>query len=147
MSHISTIQVEIKDLSAVKAVCARMGWTFVENQSTYAWYGQLVGDQTARLAAMGMTAADMGKCLHAIKVPGCRYEIGVAAGMNGKGFRFAFDTYRNGGLDNVIGSDGSKLSQLYAIEKVKIEARRKGYMVRETARQDGSIKLDITGIA
>ena len=146
MSHISTIQVEIKDLAAVKSVCARMGWQFVEGQTTYQWFGQLVGDQTARLAALGMTAADTGKCVHAIKVPGCRYEIGVAPGAGGRGYRFAFDTYSDGGLHKVIGADGSKLAQLYAIEKVKIEARRKGYMVRETARQDGSIKLDITGV-
>jgi hypothetical protein len=33
--------------------------------------------------------------------------------------------------------------QMYAVEKTKLEARKKGYQVSEHAMQDGSIKLQI----
>ena len=34
--------------------------------------------------------------------------------------------------------------QAYAVERTKIEARRKGYSVVEQSLQDGSIKLSLT---
>ena len=34
--------------------------------------------------------------------------------------------------------------QMYAVEKAKLEARKKGYTVSEHALQDGAIKLQIT---
>jgi len=33
--------------------------------------------------------------------------------------------------------------QMYAVEKAKIEARKRGYTVREQALQDGAIKVQI----
>jgi hypothetical protein len=33
--------------------------------------------------------------------------------------------------------------QSYAVEKAKLEARKKGFSVNETALQDGSIRLQI----
>jgi hypothetical protein len=36
-----------------------------------------------------------------------------------------------------------KLMQTYAVEKAKLEARRKGFAVTEQALADGSIKLTI----
>ena len=33
--------------------------------------------------------------------------------------------------------------QMYAVEKAKLEARKRGYQVSEQALQDGSIKLQI----
>ena len=52
-------------------------------------------------------------------------------------------------LDNFQGCWGDqreleKFMQAYAVEKAKIEARRKGYSVSETALQDGSIKVQLT---
>ena len=50
--------------------------------------------------------------------------------------------------DNYNGHWGeqSKLNQFlqaYAVEKAKIEARKKGHMVTETSLQDGSIKVTV----
>lgn len=36
-----------------------------------------------------------------------------------------------------------RLFQAYAVERAKLEARKKGFSVNETALQDGSIKLQI----
>ena len=36
-----------------------------------------------------------------------------------------------------------RLLQLYAVERAKLEARKKGYTVSEHSLQDGSIKLNI----
>jgi hypothetical protein len=37
----------------------------------------------------------------------------------------------------------SRFLQLYAVEKAKLEARKKGYTVTEQALQDGSIKVQL----
>jgi hypothetical protein len=36
-----------------------------------------------------------------------------------------------------------RLIQMYAVEKAKLEARRRGYAVQEQQLQDGSIRLNI----
>jgi hypothetical protein len=56
-------------------------------------------------------------------------------------------------LDNYNGAWGEmsameRLQQSYAVEKARLEARRKGFAVHETTQQDGSIKLQIVeGVA
>ena len=68
MSHVSHIQLNIFDLSAVKRACERLGFTFMENQKTYEWYGKLVQPELYPLPE-GITEADLGHCDHAIKSP------------------------------------------------------------------------------
>ena len=67
MSHVTVIAVELKDLDALKAVCAALGLEFRENQTTYRWYGRHVGDFPI---PEGLTKADLGRCDHAIAVKG-----------------------------------------------------------------------------
>jgi hypothetical protein len=72
-------------------------------------------------------------------VPGANYEIGVSK-KNG-GFELNCDFYgRN--LENVIGKRGGLLKQAYAVEKTKIEARKKGYSVMERQTKTG-IRLHV----
>ena len=42
---------------------------------------------------------------------------------------------------------GSKLLQLYAVHKTKIEARKKGLSVLRRQQQNGSIKLVLMGVS
>ena len=57
MSHIVTIQTEIRDINAIRAACKRMGWELVEGQQKFrAYYGH------------------RNLCAHAIKVPGAEYR-------------------------------------------------------------------------
>ena len=75
MSHISKIELVIKDLEALKTACKRMGFEFREGQKTYQWYGRWVGDSPM---PEGVTEEELGKCNHAIHVPGAKYEIGLS---------------------------------------------------------------------
>jgi hypothetical protein len=138
MSHITKIDIEVTDLAALKAACRRLGFVFVEGRKTYKWYGRLVGDAPL---PEGLSIEDLGRCDHAIGVPGAEYEIGVRAKIGG--FRLLWDSYQRGGLEQKVGKGAGLLKQAYGIEKAKIEARRKGYSVYESRKADGSITLKI----
>jgi hypothetical protein len=138
MSHITKIDIEVTDLTALKSACRRLGFTFAEGQKTYRWYGRIVGD--ARLPE-GLSIEDLGRCDHVIGVPGAEYEIGVKAEKGG--YRLLWDSYERGGLEQKVGKGAGLLKQAYGIEKAKIEARRKGYSVYESRKADGSVTLKI----
>jgi hypothetical protein len=146
VSHIVTIQAELRDLAAIKAACKRLGWEFVANKETFEWYGRYVGDYPVfqqQLLDLGIEVTDYGKCTHAIKVPGARYEIGLVA----KGNKFVplWDTWRPGGLQDVTNETGMNgFLAAYAVEKTKLEARRKGYQVKEHKADNGNVELEIT---
>ena len=139
MSHVSKIEMEIQSLHDLKLACKDMGLTFVKNQKTYAWYGRWVGDYPL---PEGKTVEDLGKCDHAIQVPGCEYEIGVIKKPEG-GYELVWDFWRSGGLENVLGKDAGKLKQAYAKVKVFKEARLNGYQVSHI-RTDTGIRLTLT---
>lgn len=135
MSHIVTIKTELRDLQAIRAACKRLGWTFVEGQRTYAWYGRYMGDSQL---PEGIAVDQLGKCDHAIRVPGASYEIGLKA--TGKGYAPLWDYWHTGGLPT---NAGARLAQAYAVEKARAEARRQGHTVSERQLADGSVQLTI----
>ena len=146
MSHVTVIAVELKDLDALKAVCAALGLEFRENQKTYRWYGQHVGDFPVPL---GFAKADLGKCDHAIAVKGNRnaYEVGLV--KRGDAFIPVWDFWQGGyGLREKIGEDGSTLISAYtkevAVRKARQFAKSKGWSYSErldTATQETVITL------
>ena len=68
MSHISKIEVEIHSLEDLKQACKQLGFRFCENQKTHKWYGTNSESENK---------TEFGNCDHAIRVPKCKYEIGV----------------------------------------------------------------------
>jgi hypothetical protein len=126
MSHVSKIELQIQDLDTLKLACQRLNIEFVENQTQYKWYGRFVGDSPL---PEGFTAEDLGKCHHAIRVPGASYEIGIVH-RQGK-YQLLWDSWQSGGLERVLGPGAGKLKQSYAIERVAKEARLKGYRLTE----------------
>jgi hypothetical protein len=119
MSHVAKIQVVIKDLKALKAACAQIGLELVEGQKQYAWYGKHVGDYPL---PEGFTAADLGKCDHAIRVikqplrPDgtahyrSAYEVGVVKNKDSEGYTLLWDFWAGGyGLQEAIGDEAKKL--------------------------------------
>lgn len=132
MSHVSQIELKIKSLEALKAACARLGCKFMEGQKTYKWYGQYMGDYRM---PDGMKVEDLGKCTHAISVPGANYEIGVVE-RDGE-VNLLWDFWQSGGLERKLGKGAGLLKQAYAVEQAKIQARRKGYSVYEKLTEDG----------
>ena len=138
MSHVAKIELEIKDLDTLQAASERLGLEFVRNQKTYAWYGASVGDYPL---PDGITVEDLGKCDHAIRVPGAAYEIGIVR-KNNK-YILLWDFYSQGGLEQALGRNAGKLKQAYAIERVYQEARRKGYHIIEQTI-DQAVRLTIS---
>ena len=121
MSHISKIELEVKDLAVLGQACTRLGLSLIKGQNTFKWYGQEA------------------PCDHCIRVPGASYEIGVV--IKGGSYELNCDFYDKN-LEKVIGQKGGLLKQAYAAEKTRIEARKKGYSVIERQTETG-IRLHV----
>ena len=132
MSHIAKIELEIRDLSVLKAACRRLPCTFVENRKSYRWYGRVVGTYPL---PEGITEQDLGRCDHVLRVAGADYEIGVVGG-NGR-YHLLWDPYPPGGLEKVLGPNAGLLKQAYAVELVTRQARIGNYPVRECGTEQG----------
>ena len=114
MSHIVEIKTEVRDEAAVKAACIRLQLPAPEHK-------------TVRL----FSATATGLC---VQLPGWRYPV-VADLKTGQ---LQFDNY-NGHWGEQKHLDA--FLQGYAVEKAKLEARKKGHSVSETRLQDGSIRV------
>ena len=147
MSHVEQVNVQITDLKSLKAACERLGAEFRENQKTHTFFGRSVGDYPL---PVGFTAEDLGKCEHAIHVPGVNYEIGVVPLKTGKGYTLLYDFYGSSGrhdggkLKEKFGTGLTKLVDGYSIEALKAKARAKGYMSQEKI-VNGKTHLVVTG--
>lgn len=121
MSHISKIELEVRDIEVLTNACKRLGLVFLKGRKTFKWFGKEAN------------------CDHAISIPGSDYEIGIV-GAEGL-FELNCDYYdRN--IEKAIGPQGGLLKQAYAIEKTKVEARKKGYSVVERQIKTG-IRLHV----
>ena len=138
MSHIAKISVEIKDLAALRQACARLGFGFQEGQRSYAWYGRYAGDTPL---PEGITQDQLGKCDHAIRVPGAKYEIGLVQ-QEGR-YALLWDSWEEGGLAQILGANAERLVQAYAIEAAKNAAVAQGHSVYEEVLEDGSVRLHV----
>src|SRR6476620_4688503 len=116
MSHIVQIKTQVKDAEAVRAACRRLDLAEPVQGSHRLFSGQATG--------------------LAVQLPGwkfpavCQLDTGQIQ------------------LDNFQGNWGEqkeldRFLQSYAVEKAKLEARRKGHSVTEQQLQDGSVKLTI----
>jgi len=139
VSHISKIELEIQDLQVLRQACAELGLTFKENQKTYRWYGKYVGDTPL---PEGTKVEDLGKCDHAIRVPGAAYEIGVVQ-RNGRHI-LLWDSWHAGGLERVLGRNAGRLKQAYAVARVRQQAARGNYRLRRQQLADGTIQLTLS---
>ncbi len=116
MSHIVTIETEVRDASAVQAACERLKLPAAAHGLHELFSG----------TAQGM----------AVRLPGWNYP----AVCNLKTGKIEFDNY-GGRWGNQQELD--RFLQAYAVEKAKIEARRKGYSVTEQALANGSIRVSV----
>jgi hypothetical protein len=116
MSHIVSIQAKLRDPAAVAAACHRLGLA-APTQGTAQLFE---GDATGLL----------------VQLPGWQYPVVIDTATG----EIRFDNFggrwgEQAQLDRFL--------QMYAVEKAKLEARKKGYQVSEQALQDGSIRLQI----
>ncbi len=116
MSHVVEIRTEIRDEQAVRAACTRLQLAAPENK-------------TVRL----FNATATGLC---VQLPGWQYPV-VANLQTGQ---VQFDNYGgHWGEQKHLNS----FLQGYAVEKAKIEARKKGHTCSETRLEDGSIRVTV----
>ena len=116
MSHIVAIQTEIRDEQAIRAACVRLQLAAPEHK-------------TVRL----FNATATGLC---VQLPGWSYPV-VCETQSGA---VKYDNYGgHWGRQEEL----NKFLQAYAVEKARIEARRKGHRVSECKLEDGSIKVTV----
>jgi hypothetical protein len=132
MSHISKMELEITSLADLKEACQRLGMTFCEEQKTYKWFGTWMEDSPL---PEGIIKEELGHCTHAIKVPECRYEIGVT--RKGSRYVLLWDSWSSGGLEKKIGKNAGILKQAYSIQRIKREAMLKRYRFTEQKTEKG----------
>ena len=116
MSHIVTIDTQVRDLAALQAACQRLGLPAPQHETVELFSGQATG--------------------HCVRLPEWKYP--VVCDLSAGHVRY----------DNFEGQWGDrraldKLLQSYAVERAKIEARRRGHSVTEQVLSDGSIKLTV----
>lgn len=116
MSHIVTIQTQIRDRAALAAACRRLGLA-EPVQGT----AQLYSDKATGLI---------------VNLPDWRYPVVIDTDTA----QIRFDNF-NGSWGSQSQLD--RLLQAYAIEKARLEARRAGHTVTEIPLADGSVKLTI----
>ena len=120
MSHIVTVRTEVRDPAALAAACRRL---------------RLDAPAPGTVKLFSGTAEG-----HVVQLPGWRYPV-------------VFDTAAGRArYDNYGGRWGAPrqldlLLQMYAVEKAKLEARRRGHAVTEQSLPDGSVKLVIRELA
>lgn len=143
MSHVAAIKTEIKDLEALKRACKELGLEFMTGQKTWKWFGRWMNDYSAQDAAykLGINPQDYGKSEHAIRLPGCAYEIGVIKKANGN-YTIAYDFYGQGQkIKAALGQGCEKLMQHYGLCKAEMMARALGQITQRKQQQNGDIKL------
>ena len=116
MSHIVEIKTEVRDEQAVRAACVRLQVPTPEQK-------------TVRL----FNATATGLC---VQLPQWQYPV-VCNLQTGQ---VQYDNYQgHWGEQKHLNA----FLQAYAVEKAKIEARKKGHSVSETQLQDGSIRVTV----
>ena len=116
MSHIVRIQTQVKEAIAARAACQRLKLEPPIQGTAELFSGEATG--------------------LIVKLPDWRYPVVFNTGSG----EAKYDNY-NGRWGEQTQLD--HFLQAYAVEKTKIEARRKGHAVTEQPLADGSIKLTV----
>ncbi|MBL8800144.1 MAG: DUF1257 domain-containing protein [Planctomycetia bacterium] len=116
MSHIVQIATRVKDAAAVTAACQRLNLA-PPTQGTAKLYS---GDAAGLL----------------VQLPGWKYPVAIDTASG----NIAFDNFENAWGDR---GQLDKFLQMYAVELVRIEARRRGHTITEQQLQDGSVRMTI----
>ena len=116
MSHIVTITTEVRDAAAVRAACRRLSLPEPVEGEVKLFSGKVSG--------------------LAVELPSWQYPICCELSTGQVQF------------DNFSGRWGDQkhldaFLQCYAVEKAKIESRRRGHSITEQTLADGSVKLTI----
>lgn len=130
MSHVTTIDIEVRDLDALSAACDRLRLRLDRDVKTFR---NFMGRQSP--------------CDHTITVIGAEetaYQIGVVKLQDRPGFTLQWDSWNGGkGLVAVVGENCSRLKQEYAAVITRRELQRQGCQVSE--RRLANSQIVVTG--
>lgn len=143
MSHVITMELQIKDLNALEVACKELGCQFIKGQTKYNWWGHHVGDYPL---PEGFTKEEMGICEHAIKVPNTNWEIGVVKDKQNKdSYKLIYDFYGSEGrkIQNACGNNLGELKKRYTVNAIKNKIKNKKASVKEEKLQNGKMKITI----
>ena len=125
MWHFTSIQTQIKDLDALQDACKELSV-------------ELVHGGVARGYATNTRTGDA-----VIKLKG-PYDIALNRQEDGN---YALTTdWWNGHGEKEVGTNATKLVQLYGVHKAMREARKKGDLASRKTLPNGAIKLTIGGV-
>ncbi|MCG8586257.1 MAG: DUF1257 domain-containing protein [Pirellulales bacterium] len=116
MSHIVSIATEVRDATAVRAACRRLK----------------LPEPTSGMAKLFSGEAEG----LIVQLPGWRYPVAcdLATGQ------LRYDHFGGRWGDQ---KELDRLLQMYAVEKARLECRKRGHTLTESTLSDGSIKLTI----
>lgn len=120
MSHVVTIQTQVRDPVAIGAACRRLGLPEPARGTAQLFSGEATG--------------------LLVQLPGWRYPVVVDTGSG----ELRYDNYE-GQWGEKTRLD--RWLQAYAVEMARLEARKNGYAVREQALADGSVRLQLIELA
>lgn len=158
-----TLKIPLRNKAHLIAAVKELGGEWIEDATTYKWYGRHVGDYPL---PVGFTKHEMGKCHHKLKFPGAHYEVGIweldklpenhparhAVDKEGKrvyedgSFIPIFD-FIDYNLKQTLGGEAAqRLVQEYKKQQLIAECKKKGYtkVKATTDAKTGTIKLEAT---
>ena len=126
MSHFTTINTQIKDIEALRSACTELGLSLLQKTDARGYRDNIIkGDFVIRLNGP--------------------FDIALNKQKDGS-YGITADLWAEH-VEEEVGKNYGRLLQLYAVHKATREARKKGHFVTRSAKQDGSIKLVIAGVA
>ena len=120
MSHFTTINTQIKDITALRAACAELGLEVIENTEARGYGGNSIhGDFVIKLKGPYDVALN--------RQPDRSYALNA-------------DLWQ-GHVEEELGKGFGRLKQFYGVHKATLEARSRGMSVRRQPMKNGSIRL------
>ena len=116
MSHVVSIQTKVRDMAGIQAACRRLGLSEPVQGKARLFSGEVTGV--------------------VVNLPGWEYPT-VCDLESGQ---VQFDNFQGRWGDR---KELDRFLQAYAVEKTKIEARKKGVPILEQPLSDGSIRLTV----
>ena len=123
MSHFTTIQTQIRDVTALEEACVELGLPLLRNTEARGFAGQ----------------SRKGELVIQLKGP---YDIAANRSEEDGSYELATDWWE-GHVEREVGPNYGRLIQLYGVHKTIQEAQKKRLRVTRRQETDGTIKITL----